>query len=180
MATQPPEEPPICGRLTRKGKPCRYEAGSCPVHRHCEALDMAREDKLSRLADRGVCGAPNCDRVRGECPFHPAEDMRCASCMDNNPARRCSIRKESGEFCEWHARFPNFGRVLKDYAEECRSKGEPFSPAAFHEACYSDAPELPPGNLHALVGTLLCLPVESAGQAWAEQARQARKRPRAE
>ena len=166
---------PPCGRACKSGKPCSWDVGSCPVHGACEVLDMEREDRLSRLLQKGSCGAPthggeSCENVRGDCPFHAAE-MRCASCLDGDPARRCSNRKEDGsEHCALHAAFPNFGRILKGYTEECRSKGVRFSPAAFREACYPGASGLPPGNLHALVGTLLCLPgdpqdaTESAGQ----------------
>lgn len=127
---------------------------------------MEREGRLSHILQKGVCGKPTkngfCNRVRGDCPFHAEPELRCASCLDADSTRRCSLRKENGsEYCSNHAAFPNFGKVLKGYAEECRSKGVPFSPDAFREACYPNVTELPPGNLHAIVGALLCLP---AGQ----------------
>ena len=115
---------------------------------------MEREDRLARLLQKGVCGKPTkngfCDRVRGNCPFHAELELRCASCLDADPTRRCYVRKENGsEYCSGHAAFPNFGKVLKGYAEECRSKCVPFSPHAFREACYPNAADLPPGNLRA-------------------------------
>ena len=126
---------------------------------------MEREDRLSRILQKGVCGEPIknglCDRVRGECPFHAEPELRCASCLDADSTRRCSLRKENGsDYCSNHTAFPNFGKILKGYAEECRSKCVPFSSNAFREACYPNATELPPGNLHAIVGASLCLPAE--------------------
>ena len=150
---------PICGRLTKKGKPCGWPADKCPVHRALEALDMAREDKRSRLADRGVCEAPRCGQVRGECKFHATGDAQCASCLDGNPGRRCSLRRKDGQFCECHAAFPDFGRVLQAYAMACQRDGQVFSVAAFGDACYPGVVDLPPGNLQTLAETLLALPV---------------------
>ena len=80
--------------------------------------------------------------------------------MDDNPGKRCNLIKESGEYCEGHADFPNLGRQLKDYAEKCRSRGEAFHQAAFLKECYPHKDEPPEGNLNALVGTLLCLGME--------------------
>ena len=153
-----------CGRLCKNGNSCPWEAGKCSLHSLCEQRDMENEDYLSRKLQKGICGettstGSRCNRVLGECPFHAPLELRCASCVDADPSRRCKLRKQDGsDYCSNHATFPDFGKVLKAYAEDCRSKGLPFSPTAFKEACYPNAKELPPVNLHALVGQLLCLP----------------------
>ena len=150
-------EPVKCGRPCGNNKTCRWSADSCPHHGKCEGKDMQREDHLSRLMQKGVCGVVNdkgktCDRVRGECPYHAPDELRCVYCLDAEPDRRCSVRKENGsDYCGNHAASPNFGRILKDYAEECRSKGVPFCPEAFRKARCPPAAGLPLGNLHAIV-----------------------------
>lgn len=155
---------PLCGRPCKSGKPCSWDAGVCPVHGKCETFDMEREDKASRRLQRGVCAAPtasggSCQQIRGDCPYHAATALRCTSCLDADPTRRCSLQRERcSEYCTLHADFPNFGRVLQGYAEECPREGVPFSLTAFHNECYPHAANLPPGNLHALVRKLLSLP----------------------
>ena len=57
------------------------------------------------------------------------------------------------------------GRKLKDYAEGCRQAGAPFVPDDFFSVHYPGKSDRPPCNLHALVGTLLCLPSSSRDSA---------------
>ena len=149
----------VCGRPTKKGRPCGWKAGQCPVHRGCEARDMGREDRRSRLVDRGTCEAPRCEQVRGECEFHATGAAQCASCLDGNPGQRCSLRREGGKFCKYHADFPDFGQVIQRYALACQRDGHAFSVAAFGDACYPGVLNLPPGNLQTLAATVLALPV---------------------
>ena len=128
---------------------------------------MAREDKLSRGMNKGLCGAlcrdgTPCENIKGECRAHATGDQRCKSCLDAAPERQCSLANEPGaDYCIYHAHFPHMGRKLKDYAEVCRQAGVPFVPDGFFSVHYPGKTDRPPCNLHALVGALLCLPSSS-------------------
>ena len=136
---------------------------------------MAREDRLSRAVEKGLCGTPTagggrCDRIRGDCPYHAAGEARCSSCLDGAPDRQCSLMKEPGsDFCSCHREFPNLGRQLKQFAEECRQAGRRFTQQAFLAAHFPTATSTPSPNLYVLVGELLCLPPPTAQESQVPQ-----------
>ena len=132
---------------------------------------MAREDKLSQRMNKGLCGAlchdgKPCENIKGDCRAHATGAQQCKSCMDAAPARRCFLARGAGsEYCAYHAPFPDLGRKLKEHAEQCRLAGAPFVPDAFFGMHYPGRKDRPPGNLHALVCTLMFLPESSRDSA---------------
>eukprot|EP00975_Prorocentrum_lima_P052635 11031393-Prorocentrum_lima.AAC.1 len=55
---------------------------------------MQLEDELSRKRDRGICNVKTrqgkiCTNIKGECPSHAPESIRCHSMIDKNHEERC-------------------------------------------------------------------------------------------
>jgi len=146
-----------CNRPCRTGKPCQWPAGGCSIHRKLEALDMAREDRLSYInLGKGLCNALTasgrpCDQLCGRCPYHAEESRRCESCLDAQPKRRCQLaRVGETHVCEYHTAFPDLGKML---LEHLRAGGAPAQ-EEFLAAHYPASAGEFRGSFQALVATL--------------------------
>ena len=91
------------------------------------------------------------------------------SCKDDNPDQRCKNRKFCGDYCWYHAPFPNFGRILKTHVDERQREGKQFCQETFHKECYPEKRELPPGDFNAFVKTTLLSPPAPASNAIAPE-----------
>ena len=127
---------------------------------------MAREDRLSYIhLGRGLCPAVTssgqpCSHLNGRCPYHAEESRRCESCLDARPDRRCQLpRVGETRFCEYHAAFPDLGKVL---LEHLRAEGAPVQEEKFLCARFPAGADQFRGNFQALVATLSAQASEAA------------------
>ena len=113
-----------CGHCTKQGRFCNWSA-PCGIHHKQEGSAMKFEDEHSRKRDKGICNVKTrqgkiCTNVKGECPSHAPDPIRCHSMIDNNHEERCWNFKseEEGhlpEYCYYHQDFPNLSVNAREY-----------------------------------------------------------------
>ena len=122
----------------------------CGFHAKARRLkeQQRREDetnKLPKCGKRTRNGEP-CGRTI-PCDVHDlqAEKKSCASTLDAEPHKRCTLQCDAGElFCEKHRDFPDLGRKLATYRQMCVVEGRAIDEASFLKWAYPLAPPNPP------------------------------------
>ena len=131
-----------CDVPVRNGRSCDQVRGRCTVHTQAwrqarECVAMQSEDDASCVAERGRCGVAlrgggrPCEKPKGRCKYHAAEEVRCKSALEDDPCARCrNYRKEGSDFCDKHQDRPDFCLALQEFFRECM--GGPITEEAFN------------------------------------------------
>ena len=116
----------MCGVPVRDGGSCEQVKDHCTVHTEAwhatrELASMWSEDPRCGVTPRR-CGNP-CEHIRGNCPYHAVESVRCTSVLEDDPCARCwNHRWDGSDFCENHQDRPNLWLALKEFFRERESK----------------------------------------------------------